>query len=389
MKFDLGFVSTIKRELKRLCSRPMFAVMMIVVPIGCAFFFFSLLGEGLPLKVPSAVVDLDHSAMSRQVTRSLDATELVDITEFDESYVDAMASIRRGDTYGFFVIPANFESDVMAGKQPTVSYYYNMTYFVPGTFTFKGFKSIAVATAAEVVKVKIESMGLEQLMGKGMIQPVSINSNPIGNPWTNYSYYLCPSFIAGVLALMIILVTIFSVTTEIKAGTSAEWLHGARDSILVAVTGKLLPQAAVFALVGVSLEAVMFKFLHFPMNGSLTTMIAAMLLFVVACQGFALFITCVVPNPRLALSVGSLLSILAFSFAGFSFPVQTMSGGIGVFSYIVPVRYFYLIYNNVALNGLPLYYSRLWMAALIVFPLLPLTMLWRLKRWCLKPVYVP
>lgn len=389
MKFDLGFIATIKRELKRLCSRPMFAVMMIVVPIGCALFFFSLLGSGLPLKVPSAIVDLDHSTMSRQVTRSLDATELVDLTEYDESYVDAMASIRRGDIYGFFVVPANFERDVVAGKQPTISYYYNMTYFVPGTFTFKAFKTIAVTTAASVVQVKIESMGLEQLMGKGMIQPVNINSNPIGNPWTNYAYYLCPSFISGVLALMIILVTIFSVTTEIKYGTSVDWMQQARGSILTAVTGKLLPQAAVFAMVGIAIQSLMFKFYHFPMNGSLPVMILAMILFVLACQGFALFITCVLPNPRLALSVGSLLGILTFSFAGFSFPVQSMSGGIGVFSYIVPVRYYYLIYNNVALNGLPLYFSRLDFAALIVFPLLPLALLWRLKRWCLKPVYVP
>ena len=66
-----------------------------------------------------------------------------------------------------------------------------------------------------------------------------------------------------------------------------------------------------------------------------------------------------------------------------------MYGGLAIFSYILPVRYYFLIYINQALNGLPVYYSRYFFAALIAFPLVATTLLWRLKKACLKPVYVP
>ena len=114
-----------------------------------------------------------------------------------------------------------------------------------------------------------------------------------------------------------------------------------------------------------------------------------MALMVVASQAMGVFIASMMPNPRLGLSIAALTGILTFSIAAFSYPVASMYGGLAIFSYILPVRYYFLIYINQALNGLPVYYSRYFFAALIAFPLVATTLLWRLKKACLKPVYVP
>jgi ABC-2 type transport system permease protein len=118
-------------------------------------------------------------------------------------------------------------------------------------------------------------------------------------------------------------------------------------------------------------------------------MIVAMMLFVAASQAFALFIACVLPNLRLALSVLSLMGILSFSVAGFSFPVEDMYPAIGVFAYILPIRYYFLIYINNALNGYDIFFCRWEYIILILFQLLPLTMLWNLKKYSRNPVYIP
>ena len=95
------------------------------------------------------------------------------------------------------------------------------------------------------------------------------------------------------------------------------------------------------------------------------------------------------PNLRLALSIASLIGILSFSVTGFSFPVQSMYGSIGIFSYLIPLRYYFLIYVDQALNGIPLYFSRWYYIALLVFPFVALLLLGNLKKHCLRPVYVP
>ena len=379
----------IKREVRRLASRPIYLLSMVIVPIACALFFVSLLDEGLPTKVPTAVVDKDNSALSRQMIRDLDATQLLAINSRYNSYHDALEAVRRGEIYGFFVVPDDFEKNAIAGNSPTITYYCNMAYFIPGTLTFKGFKTIAVSTTGSMATMQLVSAGMDSESVGALIQPLAIQDHPMGNPWSNYSIYLCNSFAPGALALMILLVTVFAICEEIKRNTSVEWLATARGSIVVALLGKMLPHTVIFSIVGVFMQSLFYGYNHYPMNGEVWVMVVAMVMFVVACQAFALFVCCLLPNLRLALSVVSLLGVLSFSITGFSFPLENMYGAVAIFSYIIPVRYYFLIYIDQALNGISLYYSRYYFVALVIFPLVASTMLWRLKKACERSVYVP
>jgi ABC-2 type transport system permease protein len=355
---------------------------MTVVPICMALFFVSLLGEGLPKRVPAAIVDLDHSQTSRQMARSLEAMELIDIKGEFDSYNKAMDAVQRGDIYGFFMIPDDFERDAIGGRGTKLTFYSNLTFYVPGTLVFKGFKTVAVTTTGGLVTATLVSAGADPAMVGSLIQPMTVQEHPLGNPWLSYSIYLCPSFIYGVLALMIFLTTAFAITMEIKNGTSSQWLA-------VALVGKLLPHTVIFSVVGLGIMSLLWGYCHFPVAGSLWWMALAVLLFVMACQAMALFVVSVFPNPRLSLSVLSLLGILSFSLTGFSFPVQSMYGALAIFSYAIPVRYLFLIYVSDVLNGWPIYYVRLYYVALILFVPIGCTLAWRLKKACLKPVYVP
>lgn len=381
--------NTIKRELRRLTSRRIYVTMMLIVPMLTALFFIDLMKSGLPLPVPVTVVDMDRSAMSRRITRALQASQYLDITRSDDSYHEALSRLRRGDSYGFFYIPRNFERDCLNGSQPTLSNYTNMSIFVPGTMSLKGFTTTAVVTEMGVVKTTLTAVGATDAAAMSVIQPVVIDSHGLNNPWLNYSVYLNPSFISGVIALLVMLVTAFSIGEEIKRGTSPRWLDTAGGSMLVALVGKLAPQTVIFSAVGIACEALMFRFCHYPLNNHALHIILAMVLLVIACQAFAVIICEILPNLRLAITVCSLTGILSFSVVGFSFPVDQMYGGIGILASIIPLRYFFLIYVDQALNGIPLFFSRSYYIALLIFPLLTFPLLRRLRRRCLNPVYVP
>lgn len=386
---NLGFINGLRREIRQIGSRKLYLFGLVGMPVFAIIFFLSLLWEGLPERVPTAVVDFDHSSLSRNITRNLSAQQMLEVTTFCESYDEALEAVRRGTIFGFFVIPDNFEKDVLAGNKPTLEYYSNMTYFVPGTLSFKAFKTIAVATSGGVIKQTLQSMGLTDDSTTALVQPLNLTEYALNNPWLNYAYYLCPSFAMCTFVLMIMLMTVFSITMEIKRGSSVEWLATAKGHMSIALLSKLLPQTLIFSAAGLFTLWVMFGFAHFPMNGSLGWMMLATLLVIIASQSLATFICCAVPNPRLAFSVCALFGILSFSFTGFSFPVQSMYGFLGVFSWLAPIRYWFLIYINEALNGVDLYYSRYYFAALLLFPLGVGLLMWNLRRACLKPVYVP
>ena len=381
--------NVIKREIHRLTSRPIYLVGMVLVPVAMSLFFVGMLGEGLPRKVPAAIVDLDHSQMSRQLTRSLNAMELIDLVGSENSYNDAIEAVQHGDIYGFFVIPEDFERDAVSGRGPTLTFYSNLTYYVPGTMVFKGFKTMAVTTSGRLVETTLVSKGAPGEMAETLLQPMTMDIHPLNNPWLNYSYYLSTSFLPGVLELMIFLMTVYTICHEFKSGSSREWLQTAHGSIYAALLGKLAPQTLIFTVVGFGMNALMFGYHHFPMNGHMGNLLLGMFLFVVACQSFAAIVSAIIPNMRFALSICSLSGILAFSIAAFSFPVQSIYGAIGIFAYILPVRWYFLIYIDQALNGIPLFFSRFYYVSLLLFPIIAMAAAPLLRRPARKPVYVP
>ncbi|MDE6378052.1 MAG: ABC transporter permease, partial [Duncaniella sp.] len=340
-------LASLRRGILTLGRRRIHLFMMIVVPLAGAFFFLSLMHSGLPVQIPVGIVDQDNSPMSRQISRALDAEMLIDITESSESYSAAMDKVKSGETYGFFLIPRGFQQQALSGRTPTISYITNMSIFVPGTLSYKAFTTVAVQTVSGVVTSTLEVTGLSAALGSSgssSLMPLRLDTHPIGNPCTNYSIYLSPSFLIGLLGLLTMVVTVFTITSEFKQGTSPEWLATAKGSMLAALAGKLLPQAVILSAMGIFTQAVMFKWLDFPMHCPAWHMVLALVLLVLASQAFAVVVVEILPNMRLALVTVSLVSILTFSIAGFSFPVDKMYGAIGIFAYILPVRYYFLIY---------------------------------------------
>lgn len=378
------------RSLRQLVSRPLYWYGIFLLPCFLMWFLTDEMKEGIPQRAPAGVVDLDHSNLSRQVRRTLGGMQLLTLTAESDSYAQALEDVKAGRTYGFFLIPQNYEADVLAGRAPTISFYTNMTYFVPGTLLYKNFTTTAVYTKAGVLsQVAIQATGASMGQLTPMLNPVNVQTRPIGNPWMNYNYYLSNGFVPAVLELMIFLITIYSILEEVKRGTSPQLMQMADGSVIKVITAKLLPQTLIWWVIALAMESWLFCWNHFPMYGSWLWLTVSTLLFVLACQGFALLITAAVPNMRMALSIGALTGILAFSLAAFSFPVQSMYGAVGIFSWILPVRLYYLIYIGNCLDAVPLFYMRWYFVGYFAFILAPLTMMWHLKKHLLKPVYLP
>lgn len=384
-----GALAIMERSLVQIVRRPLMWIAMLGLPLFMFLFVTSMFEKGLPTKIPAAMVDRDGTSLSRQVTQTLQGMQMVDIIETPNSYTEARHAMQEGKIYGFFMIPENFEADLLAGRSPEITFFTNMVYFVPGSLLFKTFKATAVYTKAGVAVSVAQSLGQDAEAAAPLLQPINIASRPIGNPQLNYGIYLANSFIPAVLQLMIMLVTVFSLGQEIKYHTSVRLLRMARGSIVRAVYCKLLPQTVIWWTVSIFMTAWLFKYNHYTMAGSWGWMILSELLFVVACQGFALFVFGLLPNLRLSLSVCALTGILSFSIAAFSFPEQSMYPAMSMFSWLMPVRYNFLIYADQALNGRDIFYSRIWFVAYIVYAVLPVTVMWRIKRFMAKPMYAP
>ncbi|MDR3262520.1 MAG: ABC transporter permease [Tannerella sp.] len=376
-----------KRETGRLFSGRIYWFCLFFAPFFSCLFFLSLMYEGLPVNMPIAVVDLDNSSASRNLVHQLDLLAGLEVTEQYESFNRAQTEMQKGKIYGIFLIPRHFMREAASGKQPMLSFYTNYSYLVAGSLLFKDMKTTATLATASVVLQAGQARGYSDRQVMASVQPVVIESHPIGNPWINYSVYLNNLILPGIFSLMIMCITIYSIGIEIKEKTVREWLpDDDTSSITSSLIGKLLPQTLLFFIVGMLIYAILYIGMQFPFNGAAGNMIIALFLYIVSSQALGVFMIGCFPTLRLGLSFACLFGMIAFSISGFSFPVNAMYPPIQAVSNVFPLRHYFLIYVDQALNGRAIFYSWPHYLALLCFLILPLFILRNLK-WSLK--YVP
>lgn len=378
-----------KREVRRLASRRIYWFIMIFAPVFCFIFFADLLKQGLPMQLPIAVVDEDNSAMSRQLFRSLDAIAQTEVVLRTASFSEARKAMQQGKIYGIFHIPAHFREEVSTGREPVISFYTNESYLLPSSLAYKDMRLQAVLANGAVQQALLLAKGKEGPELQAKLMPIVVDSHPLNNPWISYAIYLASVLMPAFLFMFTMFSVVYSITQETKDKTANEWLRMANGSIVLALLGKLLPQLLIFLITGMLYLSILYGYMHFPLNSGFFPMFLAMFLLVLSAQGFALFIAGIARRGRIALSTCALWGVLSFSISGFTFPATSMPQLIQVVCNLFPIRHYYLLYVDQALNGIPMTYSWQPYLALTLFLLLPLFTLPKLKLDLKENRYLP
>lgn len=384
-----AFKRTFQRECRRILSRPLYLFGTVAVPLFSFFFFPSLMNQGLPTEVPIGIVDKDNSALSRNISHTLDALAQIQVVSNYESVLKAREAVQRGEIYGFYYLPAHFSRDAQAQRQPKVSFYTNNIYLVPGSILFKDMKRVSELISAAVNAKIMSAKGISKQKILATLQPITIDAHALNNPLLNYSVYLSNILLPGLLSLMIFIMTVYAIGVELKDDTAREWLKSGNHSVTLSLLGKLFPQTLIFFLMGVIYNIYMYGYLDYPINSGIFPMLLATFFLVLASQACGIFMIAMMPALRMGLSTASLWGMMSFSISGFSFPAIGMFPAVQAVSNLFPLRHYYLIYVSQALNGYPLAYAWKHYIALMLFILLPFVIGKRLKKALIYYKYMP
>lgn len=372
-------IAVARRELRIIRQRPIYLLGSVGVIAFCAIFFLTFLKDGLPSDVPIGLVDYDYSSTSRNFCQQQDATQLGKVVHYD-SFAAAREDMNRGKIAAVCVVPVGMNDDIQANRQPKITFYVNGLYFVSGALAWKDLLQMVNLTNGAVQRQAFRARGYNDSQIMGMIRPVDVDVHQIGNVGTNYNYYLSSVLLPGVLEMIVIIVLIYSLGAELKYGTSRHLLQTSGNSIVTALAGKLLVWTLTFSAIGLILILLLFHRLHFPLAGSIWNMFLGIFLMIFASEAIAIFILEMLPVPRLALSIGALYSVLGFSLSGFTLPIEAMPPYIQGLAAAFPLRHYYLFYVQEAIFGAG--FAGWWKQViyLLIFILLPLIGLVRLKK---------
>lgn len=378
-----------KRECHRLATAPIYTFCMVLFPLLVIFFFTSLMQDGLPNNLPAGVVDLDKTPTTRALVRNLDSYQTTKIIGHYANLNEARRAIQRGEIYAFYYIPKQTTDKLLSARQPKVSFYVSYGTLMPGALLYRDMRTISTLVSSKVSMTTMQMKGLTDHQIMAVLQPIRIDTHPTSNPWINYNIYLSNTIVPGCIMLFILLVTTYSIGTELKFKTSKSWMKMAHNNIYVAMAGKMLPQTVVFLLITFFYQWYFFEYLHFPHLCSFGSVIVAGTVMVLSCQGFGIFMFGLFPSLRMSMSMCALWSVLSFSISGFAFPVPSMDPAIQALSWLFPLRSYFMIYQMQILNGYPVVYAWPYYGTLAVFMMLPYLVLPNFKKVMLKYVYIP
>lgn len=368
------------REIDRMSGSTIYLFTTLIGPLISFVILLLIFSEGVPSHIPIGIVDMDNTSLSRKMSLWIDATPEAEIQVHTQNLQEAQEEMDKGHIQAIVLIPNGLEKEILKGNSESVQVYINNTNILSGGYLQKGIYK-ALATLSGGIKMQLlQKKGLSAKQAAARVQPIKMQQHVLFNPFGNYSYFLLSALLPLMVVVFTLLSNVFAVGIELREGTSHNWLKEANGSVIIAVTGKLLPYTILFSIILTVMNVIMFVQMGTPLQGSFFMIILGELTMLVTYQLIGVLLMALTANLRLSLSLASAYSMMALTFAGLTFPQMAMPGVAKFFSFLFPFTYWVRIFISQSFRGEPLVQAFVLLGAFIVFILLAVTSFPRLKR---------
>lgn len=334
---DKSITQVFRLELGALRASRWEMALAVWLPALLVLVLWAIFSSGIPRELPIAVVDLDHSALSRKVVRYLDASPVLSVVESFPSVHAAQTSIESGEVYALISIPDDLERSVYRGESPAVTVFFNAQYLLVAKLISSTMLEIETNIAVELGVAKILPKLPVFSAAMAVSMPVRAQITPLYNSNLSYTQFLLPGIIAALFQVVICSMTVLSIGRAFQRRYMKYW---AADGAWKLLVGKLLPYTILYFIYGLLALGFFFVSLSFPLQGALFPLIPAVLLFVLASQSLGVLFFALAFDLERALSVAGAFCAPAFAFLGITFPQSDMSKFAAFWRELMPAAHY-------------------------------------------------
>ncbi len=223
--------AVLRREMRRILTRPLEPLLLVVLPALALALTWAIFSAGLPRELPVAVVDQDHSRLSRQLTRMIDATPTVRVSERPADPKAAEELVLSGRVYAYVLLPEGLERGVRRGQAEPVVAYTNAQLLVPASLVRRDLLAATSTLSAGIKLRRLRAAGETGASAAVRFEPVRADIHALFNPQLNYVSYIFVALFPTLLHVFVLLAAVNSVGSELREGTAGEWLATARGSL--------------------------------------------------------------------------------------------------------------------------------------------------------------
>ena len=325
------FLASLRREWARLGASPWDWAMVSWVPalaLGLMCWIFS---AGQPFRLPIAVWNEDHSSISRQLVRMLEATPGLEVRQQVLNRGEATEALQRMDVYGVVHIPPDLARDVKHGTGGHITLLHNAQLATASSLLQRDVRQVVGTLSAGVEMQAAAKRGSPHQVLRVQMEPIKTQLVSLFNVSTNYEQFLAAALVPALIHILAMTAGAWSVGRELRERTLGDWLKVEGQptgwaQIAAALLGKLLIPG--FTLWGCAMAALLYlaQLRGWTVAGSMAWIAVGLAALVAVSLAAGAALAGITLSLRTALSGTGLLSAPAFAFSGVGFPLLAMSG---------------------------------------------------------------
>ncbi len=294
--------------------------------------------------LPTAVLDLDHSAASRGLITAMTNTET-----FDPYFVETLDQITKdvdgGRALAAWVIPRGFQAQLsqITGDPPQVQ------------IIVDGADVAAAQTAVKVAQGVVASYGQQvalqpALANAASTTPLELSLRVWFNEEMKESNYMIPSELGFIAAAIAAMIAAMSIARERELGT-LEQLMVTPIRPLELVLGKVTVAMVLGYTEFLLMLGMVVWLFDVPMRGSLPLLMAIAFLYMLVELGWGLMVSAVSSTQMQSLLISFAVVMVMIIFCGYAFPVETMPPLMRAIANVFPLKHWLIILRAILLKG--------------------------------------
>jgi ABC-2 type transport system permease protein len=328
-----GAGHAVAAELRRILNDRGVFGLIVVAPILYGLLYPQPYLGQLLRGIPIAVVDQDHTELSRDLVQTLNADEAITVAVRADTLADAHAALARREVFGIVDIPQDTEREVLKGNQARVAAYVDSAYFLLFNRMLQGISEASGTVSAAVAErgARIDGSLAHAALTRG--SQVELLSQPLFNPTGGYASYVVPAAFVLILQQTLFLgaATVGGVAFE-EGGSEGRRRRAGVRAILGQALAHLL-----LATPGIALYLIILPRIYgFSTLGQLIDLFLMAVPFVLSVSFLAQFVSVWFKRRETAVVLFIAVSLPLFFMVGVSWPVEAIPDAIRAASRIFP-----------------------------------------------------
>jgi len=355
------------KELLQLARDRFLVLFLILAPTLQLVLLANNTASGI-LNISTAVLDLDQSALSRELVTGLANSEEMAVRFFPSDRAELLALLDAGEAQVGIVIPAGFSRAFFAGDPDPAQ----LQALVDGSNIIIG------ANARQVIQSVADQLLFRRLRHTTLpeIGGVEVRTAALFNPAFDFQWFGIPSMVAFITYQVALVVAATGFVREKELGTLEQLLITPLRRLEL-IIGKALPAILVGVFNFLLLLAVQSLGFGVPLRGDLGMLVGVALLFAVAIVGQGTLISILTHTQQQAVLLVFLVAILEVTISGYLLPVESMPLLMRGLAEISALQHFMAIMRAVALRGADFAMIQTHVFAILAFAIVAGAIAWR------------